>query len=166
MMSTPASTLISILASTPATLAATGPMPAVEQMFSLGTMVLPTSLCLAAAAVVINLWLGLRIGQLRHAKKVWIGDGADEKLYARMRAQANFIENTPVFLVLVALVELAGKGGAWLPVVGALFMLGRVAHAFGMDGNFKAGRPLGMATAYAGSIGLSVVAVLAAIGKF
>jgi len=131
-----------------------------------GAIVLPSTLCLVAAAVIINLWLGMRIGQVRHAKKIWIGDGQDSLLYARMRAQANFGENAPIFLILVAVVELAGKGATWLPVVGALFMLGRVAHAFGMDGKFKAGRPIGMATAYVGSVGLSVVAVMIALGRF
>ena len=83
----------------------------------------------------------------------------------RMRAQANFIENTPIFLILFGLIELAGKGGWWLPVVGAIFMLGRVTHAFGMDGNFKAGRPIGTLSAYLGQIGLGMVAVLVATGR-
>jgi len=131
-----------------------------------GPMILPTTLCLAAAALLINFWLGMRIGKIRMSRKIEMGDGGDLALIARMRAQANFIENTPLFLILVGLIELAGKGGWWLPVAGALFMLGRVAHAFGMDGNFKPGRPIGTASAYLIQLGLAIFAVLIALGKF
>jgi hypothetical protein len=47
----------------------------------------------------INFWLGLRIGRLRIARKVEMGDGNDPLIYARMRAQSNFIENTPITLI-------------------------------------------------------------------
>lgn len=127
-------------------------------------MILQTTLCLAAAAAVINFWLGLRIGQLRHALKVSVGDGGDERIIRRMRAQANFIENTPILLVLFGLVETAGKGGLWLAPVGAVFMLGRVVHAIGMDGKLTWGRMAGTLTAYLAALGLAVVAVLIALG--
>jgi len=105
----------------------------------------------------------MRIGRLRMARKIEMGDGNDPLLYARMRAQSNFIENTPITLILVAVVELAGKGGWWLPVAGAVFMAGRVMHAFGMDGNFKPGRPFGTASAYLVQLALAVMAVLTAV---
>ena len=130
-----------------------------------GTIVLPTTLSMAAAAAVINFWLCIRIGKLRVTNKIPMGDGQNPQLYARMRAQANFGENTPIALILIALVELAGKGGWWLPLVGAAFMLGRVAHAFGMDGHFKPGRPIGMLTSFATHLGLAGVALLASVGR-
>jgi uncharacterized membrane protein YecN with MAPEG domain len=127
-------------------------------------MLLPTTLCLTAAALLINFWLGVRIGKLRHALGVSIGDGGQEPLVRRMRAQANFIENVPLTLILIAAVELADKGGAWLAPAGAVFMLGRIAHGIGMDGNFKAGRPIGMLTGMLLQLALIVVAVLASVG--
>ncbi len=127
-------------------------------------MLLPTTLCLTAAAVIVNFWLGMRIGKLRHALGVSVGDGGHEALMRRMRAQANFLENTPLTLILIAGVELAGKGGAWLAPAGAVFILGRIAHGIGMDGRFKAGRPIGMVTTYLLQLALIVVAVLASIG--
>ena len=130
--------------------------------------ILPTTLCMAAAAVVVNFWLGLRIGRLRVAHKIFMGDGGNLALIARMRAQANFIEQTPLTLLLFALVELAGgahsRWGSWgLPVLGAVFMAGRMAHAYGMDG-WRPGRPIGMITSTLAQLVLSVCAVMLAVG--
>ncbi|MFM2301582.1 MAG: hypothetical protein RLZZ84_1318 [Pseudomonadota bacterium] len=128
-------------------------------------MLLPTTLCLAAAAAIINFWLALRCGQVRAKEKVSIGTGGHDLLERRMRAQLNFAENTPWVLALIALVELAGKGGQWLPIVGAIYMLGRIAHGVGMDGTALAkGRSFGTITTMLSQLGLSVVAVLIATG--
>ncbi len=130
-------------------------------------MLLTTTLCLAAAAAVLNLWISIRVGQIRQVAKVSVGDGGDERLLRRMRAHANFIENTPLVLILIAVIEMTGKGATWLAVVGGLFMLGRVAHAIGMDGNAAQKlRGAGTAITMLTQIGLAVVAVLIALGKF
>jgi uncharacterized membrane protein YecN with MAPEG domain len=124
-------------------------------------------LCLAAAAAVINIWISIRVGQTRGAAKVSVGDGGDERLLRRMRAHANFIENTPLVLILIAAVELSGKGAAWLAIVGALYMLGRVLHALGMDGgSLQWGRGAGTMITMLTQLGLAVVAVLIALGRF
>ena len=65
-------------------------------------MLLPTTICLTAAAVIINFWLGMRIGKLRYGLGVSVGDGGHEPLMRRMRAQANFLENTPLTLLQFA----------------------------------------------------------------
>jgi uncharacterized protein len=80
-----------------------------------------------------------------------------------MRAQGNFIEQAPLTLVLVAAVELAGKGGVWLAPAAAVFIIGRIAHAYGMEGNFNAGRAIGMLTSMLFQLVLVVVAVMAAL---
>ena len=126
-------------------------------------MLLPTSLCLTAAAMLINFWLGMRCGKFRGSGGVSVGDGGNDMLMRRMRAQSNFIEQTPITLLAVALVELAGKGGMWLAPLGALFLLGRIAHGVGMDGNFKLGRPLGMVTGLLLQLPLAVTAVYAVL---
>lgn len=95
---------------------------------------MPITLCAAAAAAAINIWLSLRIGMIRTSRKISIGDGGDMDLIARMRAQANFIENTPIVLVLIAAVELARTGNPFLLGAAAIYSLGRVAHGIGMDG--------------------------------
>jgi uncharacterized membrane protein YecN with MAPEG domain len=96
-------------------------------------MILPITLTIAGAAALLNIWLARRVGQMRLAHKVSIGDGGNEALIARMRAQANFIEYTPFVLILIGLIELAEGSQLWLWIVGVAYILGRIAHGFGMD---------------------------------
>jgi len=129
-------------------------------------MLLQTTLCLAAAAAIINIWLSQRIGQLRHRHKISIGTGGNEMIERRMRAQLNFAENVPLVLILIAIIEMTGKAGLWLAPAGAVFMLGRVLHGLGMDGDkFGWGRMVGTLTTMLAQVGLAVVAVLIALGK-
>lgn len=129
-------------------------------------MILQTTLSLAAAAAIINLWLGVRTSALRVGKKILHGDGGNPLLLQRMRAQANFIEYTPLVLILIAAVEMTGKGGKWLAIVGSLYMLARVAHAFGMDRtDSNAARAVGFMVTALTLAGLAVVAVLIALGR-
>lgn len=128
---------------------------------------LPVTLCAAAAAAIINLWLSIRVGQVRRTAKVSIGDDAGGPLTARMRAQLNFVENTAFVLILVAAIELSGRGGEWLAWVAGAYLLGRVAHGVGMDGGaLGAGRAVGTAITMLVQLGLAVVAVLVATGRF
>jgi len=130
-------------------------------------MILQTTLCLAAAAGIITFWHIARIGQLRMREKVLFGDGGHDPLARRMRAQLNFVESTPFVLILAAAIEMTGKGGTWLAVVGSLFMLGRVAHALGMDiDRPNPLRMVGVLITILTLLGLSAIAVLIALGRF
>jgi hypothetical protein len=94
---------------------------------------LPITLTIAAAAALINIWLGVRVSQLRLRHKVSVGEGGNAQVTARMRAHANFVEYTPFFLILLALVELSRGSKTWLWAVAIVYILGRLAHPFGMD---------------------------------
>ena len=128
-------------------------------------IVLPITLTSAAAAALINIWLAFRVGQLRLATKTSHGDDGGGPLTRRMRAQLNFVENTPFVLVLIAAIELTGKGDPWLAWVAAIYMLGRVAHGFGMDGEGATKpRMIGTLVTMLTLLGLAVVAVLITLG--
>jgi uncharacterized membrane protein YecN with MAPEG domain len=96
-------------------------------------IILPITLTIAAAAAVLHIWLAARVSQLRNRHKVSIGDGGNEALIRRMRAHANYGENLPVVLILLALLELAGGDARILWGAAILFILARLLHAFGMD---------------------------------
>lgn len=129
------------------------------------TALLPVTLSSAAAAAIIGVWLMLRIGQVRIGEKISIGDGGNEKLTRRMRAQANYIENTPFVLVLIAAIELSGSGEPWLAYVAGIYFLARIAHAFGMEeGDAPKTRFIGTIVTMLTLLGLAVCAALIAMG--
>ena len=126
---------------------------------------LPVTLAAAAAAAILNIWLMLRVGAIRQRAEISIGTGGSEPLERRMRAQANFVENTPFVLALILVIELAGKGDPWLQYVAALYMIGRIAHAYGMDGgSLQVGRMIGTLVSMLTLLGLAIVAALVAAG--
>lgn len=126
--------------------------------------ILPITLCAAAAAAAINIWLSIRIGMIRSSRKISIGDGGEIDLIARMRAQANFIENTPIVLILIAAIELARTGNPFLLGATGVYMLGRVAHGIGMDGGpLGFLRSIGTLITMVAQLGLGVWAVSIAL---
>ncbi len=125
-------------------------------------LVLPISLTFAAALAVINLWLAIRVGQHRVGQKVMHGDGGVPVIQKRMRAHSNFAEYVPIVLVLVVLLELAWGQPMWLWVVAALYVVGRILHALGMDA--EQGSPLrmiGFAISALTMLGLAFAALMA-----
>ena len=124
-------------------------------------MVLPITLTFAAALTLLNFWLAVRVSQARIRGKVMTGDGGDPLLVARMRAQANFAEYTPLVVILMALVELARGPQTWLWIVAIVYVLARISHPFGMER--KAPNPLragGIMATMAVMIVLSVYALM------
>ncbi|ASK89517.1 MAPEG family protein [Sphingorhabdus sp. SMR4y] len=124
-------------------------------------MILPITLTVAGAAALINIWLMVRVGQVRGSEKVSVGDGGNEKVLRRMRAHSNYIESAPFVLLLVAAIELASATSpTWLWVVSGLYLLGRVAHGVGMDdGKFGKGRMVGTLITMLVLLGLGVYAI-------
>ena len=129
------------------------------------SIILPVTLSAAAAAAIINIWLMIRVGQIRSAEKISVGDEDNESLIRRMRAQANFVESTPFVLILLAAIELTGRGNPWLTYVAGIYIIGRIGHAFGMDGgSLSMGRVIGTVITLLTQIGLAAVAVLILMG--
>ncbi len=97
------------------------------------TTTLPITLVLAGALALLNIWLSVRVGQVRRSEKVGMGDGGSDRVLRRMRAHANFAENAPITLGLVGLLEFAAGTSVWLWAAAGLFLLARIAHGLGMD---------------------------------
>lgn len=116
------------------------------------------TLVLAALAALLNLWLTLRVGQVRRRERVSVGDGGAEPVIRRMRAHANFAENAPVIVLLVLAIELAHGPSPWLWAATALFVLARTAHALGMDG-WSPGRTAGTGVTMALQVALAAWAL-------
>jgi uncharacterized membrane protein YecN with MAPEG domain len=96
-------------------------------------MLLPITLTFAAACALLNFWLAIRCARFRIKDKILHGDAGHGLLARRMRAHANYIEYTPIVLILFGLVEMAVGASLWLWIGALAYVVARVAHAFGMD---------------------------------
>jgi uncharacterized membrane protein YecN with MAPEG domain len=125
----------------------------------------PITLLTAATAIAVNIWLGARVVRSRRDHEVKIGDGGNEAVLRRMRAQANFIENTTLFLIVLVGLELSAGNRLALGVIAAAFILARIAHAIGMDGPLLyRWRMIGMMTTVAAQVVLALWAAFCAVG--
>lgn len=111
------------------------------------SITLPITLATTGGAALIALWLGLRVGRVRIKVQVSIGDGGNEALITRMRAQANYIEYAPFIVALIAVLEFTSGTSTWLWIAAILFLVARVLHPLGMDG-MKGARVIGIAITF------------------
>jgi len=87
----------------------------------------------------------LRVGQVRKSEGVSVGDGGNEIVIRRMRAHANFTESAPLVIILIVLIEFNNLAIGWLSYLAGAYIIGRLLHAFGMDGGaLKWGRVVGI----------------------
>lgn len=100
-----------------------------------------------AAAGLINVWLSMRCGSARGKADVMHGDGGNVALQRHMRAHANFVEYTPIALLLILVLDMNEQVGWLLGLTAAVFLIGRVFHAIGMQSDKPgAARIIGMLT--------------------
>ena len=81
------------------------------------------------------------VGRTRGKTKIYIGDGGNTELITAMRAQANFVENVPLALILIWLVG-TFYGAATIATLSILLVVARVLHAAGMLGYLPYGLSL------------------------
>ena len=100
----------------------------------------------AALAALLVLVLAARVVLGRRARNIGIGDGGDPGLVKRIRAHANALENLPLALLLLLLLELNQTQPAWLHAFGIALIVARVAHAIGLSttAGYSLGRFVGV----------------------
>ena len=111
-----------------------------------------TTACILAF---LQIFLAFLVGFKRLKTNTGIGDGGDERLARRIRVHGNLIENAPIFLILLVLLELTGTGKIRIATLGFVFVLGRLAHAVGLSQSTNPTAPLRGIGA-----GVSVLAVI------
>jgi uncharacterized membrane protein YecN with MAPEG domain len=89
----------------------------------------------AGLAGLLLLVLSIRVTVLRRSTGIGLGDGGNAALSQAMRTQANFIEYTPLALLLILLLELSGSSHAVLHVLGVVLIIARAAHGYGLSTN-------------------------------
>lgn len=87
----------------------------------------------AALLAPLYVLLSVRVIAARRSGRIPVGDGGNAGLLRRMRVQANFAENVPLTLILLALAESLGTDARLLHLLGIALVAGRLSHAFGMS---------------------------------
>ncbi len=87
----------------------------------------------ASLAGLLLLFLSFRVVRWRRKLSVGLGDGGQENLLRAQRAQANFIEYVPIALILLAAAESQGLAGWLLQTAGAVLLLARLLHGWGLS---------------------------------
>lgn len=94
-------------------------------------MNLPIFAALTGAVLgIFQMILMVTVGNQRRAQKISLGDGGDELMLRRIRRHGNLAENAPLFLVLLAMLEMLGGTTALVQGLGIVFVLARFSHAY------------------------------------
>jgi len=75
--------------------------------------------------------LAYRVTTFRRDLKVGVGDKGDLGFSVAIRAHANLVEYAPITLLLILIAESLNVGDLLLHFCGTVFILSRIAHAWG-----------------------------------
>lgn len=95
----------------------------------------------ALATAIITLALWFRVTSYRGSQGISIGDNGDPNLLQRVRQHGNCVEWSSFILIMMILAEGMGAPSLYIHISGALLVIGRVAHPFGLKIE-NAGHPL------------------------
>lgn len=104
-------------------------------------MNLPITTLTALPLILIWAPLWMSVTASRGPANCSIGDGGDRGLLLKIRRHGNFIEWVPFVLILMVLAEAQGASSSYLYTAGALLVIGRLAHPFGLKAD-NANHPL------------------------
>ena len=96
------------------------------------TLPLITGLYAALLALVYGA-LGFRVGPLRVTTGISMYDGGNKQLALEIRRHGNFAEHVPFALLLLALIEIDGAPSLAIHILGAVLLISRVLHPFGLS---------------------------------
>lgn len=102
----------------------------------------------AALLTIVFVALSARVIAIRRSSQISLGDGGNDQLLRRIRAQGNFAEYVPLTLLLMTLIEIQGHSDWTLHMIGASLFAGRLLHAYGVSMRLGKARIAGMALTF------------------
>lgn len=94
------------------------------------------------ALALLQTFLGFAVGFKRLKYNTGIGDGGHEALARKIRVHGNLTENAPIFLILLTFLELAGTNRLTITIIGTIFVVSRIIHAYALDLTASTANPL------------------------
>jgi uncharacterized membrane protein YecN with MAPEG domain len=86
----------------------------------------------ASLLTLIYIYLSVLVIRTRQKRRIALGSGNTPELEQRIRAHANFMEYTPLALILLFLAEQQGLVYWALHLLAITFVMGRVLHLYGL----------------------------------
>jgi uncharacterized protein len=119
-------------------------------------MSVAVTLLYAALLGIVGFILQCLIGPMRGRYDVSLDHGGHKDLNEAIRRHANWVENVPYILLMMALIEINGAPHGWLHALGLLLLVSRTLHPIGMDANRMANplRIAGMAGTVFATVGV------------
>ena len=93
----------------------------------------PITALYAGLLGLLMLILAFRVVAVRRATAIGLGDGGNALLLSRIRIHGNAAEYVPLALLLMLVFEINGGSAAWLHALGIALVVGRLAHAQGLE---------------------------------
>jgi hypothetical protein len=82
--------------------------------------------------LIMMLWFSFRIIKLRRKLRIGLGDGGNAEMLRAIRVHGNFIEQVPMTLLGLVLMELQGMHFIILHILGITLLIARLLHAKGI----------------------------------
>jgi uncharacterized membrane protein YecN with MAPEG domain len=117
-------------------------------------MTLPVTAFVAAVCALLLLITAIDTVRQRLRVQAAFGDHGDAKLISASRSHGNLAEYAPITILLLGLLESARANHMALMIIGAVFLIGRVAHIIGLytpskPGKAPIGRQIGVVATFA-----------------
>tara|TARA_B100000287_G_C20608092_1_gene770906 strand:- start:911 stop:1294 length:384 start_codon:yes stop_codon:yes gene_type:complete len=91
------------------------------------------TLLYASLLTIFAVLLALKTGMTRGKTNTMLGNGDSSELLQSIRAHGNLIENAPFVIILLGLLEMQNVADWKLHILGSLFFLFRIMHAYGVS---------------------------------
>ena len=96
------------------------------------TVPIPVTALYAAMFALLLVILMVAVIKLRRSLRIGLGDGGNRDLQQAIRAHGNAVESVPIFLLMLATLELNHGSVIVLHIFGAAFLVVRIMHAWGL----------------------------------
>ncbi len=103
---------------------------------------------IAAVLGLLHVFFSIRVGGHRFKTKVSLGDGGNKQLEKLIRGHGNFVENVPMALIIIALLEIGGASSEVIFGLGISLIVARIVHYITIVSNLLPWyfRPIAMTT--------------------
>ena len=91
------------------------------------------TLLYASLVTILAIFLAIRVGINRGKTNTLLGEGDSSELLQSIRSHGNLLENAPLALFLLLLIEMQGVADWKLHLIGSSFFLFRILHAYGLS---------------------------------